>query len=419
MSGYGQMQRAPAQQKTAYSGSADHRTAVGDRAPATEPLSQSLNQSSRAQSLLQMRQALDEGPCVQSQLALQRALNRTRAPQANEGEQPEQDARSEPAQLAAMPDADPLPAPVQKKPNATGLPDRLKAGVEQLSGLALDDVRVHTNSSKPAAVQAHAYAQGTDIHVAPGQEKHLPHEAWHVVQQKQGRVKPTLQMKRVAINDDAGLEREADTMGRQALDAASAENSKPARQFRLKPSGEHDPAQTPHGTFDEDVVQRVVTAIMQKTSKLCWAAVGYAIHLHKGGDSYEQSGTVAVRNFVVKRGKDDLWKNYDLNKVADIDDIIGSASKNNLLSEEDSVPPFSKDEITKELGADKPIVANVDSEHYIILTGCKEEKKEFNVTYMEPADGTTKTEKATSAAADAEKIEKVGKYSLTVLYFTS
>jgi hypothetical protein len=25
----------------------------------------------------------------------------------------------------------------------------------------------------------------------PGQEQHLPHEAWHVVQQKQGRVKPT------------------------------------------------------------------------------------------------------------------------------------------------------------------------------------------------------------------------------------
>ncbi|HAP61901.1 MAG TPA: hypothetical protein DCR93_21180, partial [Cytophagales bacterium] len=36
---------------------------------------------------------------------------------------------------------------------------------------------------------------GTDIHLAPGQQKHLPHEAWHVVQQKQGRVKPTLQPK--------------------------------------------------------------------------------------------------------------------------------------------------------------------------------------------------------------------------------
>jgi hypothetical protein len=106
--------------------------------------------------------------------------------------------------------------PLQRKPNATGLPDRLKAGVESLSGLAMDDVRVHYNSPKPAAVQAHAYAQGTEIHVAPGQAQHLPHEAWHVVQQKEGRVKPTLQMKGIAINDDTGLEREADVMGARA-----------------------------------------------------------------------------------------------------------------------------------------------------------------------------------------------------------
>ncbi len=34
-----------------------------------------------------------------------------------------------------------------------------------------------------ASIQAEAYAQGSDIHVGSGQEKHLPHEAWHVVQQ--------------------------------------------------------------------------------------------------------------------------------------------------------------------------------------------------------------------------------------------
>ena len=34
----------------------------------------------------------------------------------------------------------------------------------------------------------------------------MAHEAWHVVQQKQGRVMPTLQTKGVAINDDQGLE---------------------------------------------------------------------------------------------------------------------------------------------------------------------------------------------------------------------
>ncbi len=108
-------------------------------------------------------------------------------------------------------------APIQKKENKTGLPDNLKSGVESLSGMSMDDVKVHYNSSKPSQLQAHAYAQGTDIHVASGQEKHLPHEAWHVAQQKQGRVKPTMQMNGVAVNDDKGLEREADVMGSKAV----------------------------------------------------------------------------------------------------------------------------------------------------------------------------------------------------------
>jgi|GEM_PF-3572581 len=108
-------------------------------------------------------------------------------------------------------------ASIPKKTNQTGLPDALKSGIENLSGLAMDDVKVHYNSDKPAQLHAHAYAQGTHIHLASGQEKHLPHEAWHVVQQKQGRVKPTLQLKgKVNVNDNDGLEKEADAMGAKA-----------------------------------------------------------------------------------------------------------------------------------------------------------------------------------------------------------
>ncbi len=102
--------------------------------------------------------------------------------------------------------------------NNTGMPDNLKSGIEGLSGIDVSDVKVHYNSSKPAQLNAHAYAQGSDIHIGPGQEKHLPHEAWHTVQQKQGRVKPTVQMKEnVPVNDDPGLENEADVMGAKAM----------------------------------------------------------------------------------------------------------------------------------------------------------------------------------------------------------
>ena len=105
---------------------------------------------------------------------------------------------------------------IQQKPNNTGLPDNLKAGVESLSGFPMDDVKVHYNSSQPATVQALAYTQGTDIHVAPGQERHLPHEAWHVAQQMAGRVEPTTEVGGMPVNDNIDLEQEADVMGAKA-----------------------------------------------------------------------------------------------------------------------------------------------------------------------------------------------------------
>ena len=111
-----------------------------------------------------------------------------------------------------------------QRANNTGLPDKLKSGIENLSGIDMSATKVHYNSNKPAQLNAYAYAQGSDIHLASGQEKHLPHEAWHVVQQKQGRVIPTIQMKeQVNINDDIGLEKEADVMGEKAL-AVTAQN---------------------------------------------------------------------------------------------------------------------------------------------------------------------------------------------------
>lgn len=110
--------------------------------------------------------------------------------------------------------------------NPTGLPDRLKSGIENLSGLSMNDVRVHYNSSKPAQLQALAYTQGTNIHVGPGQEQHLPHEAWHVVQQAQGRVQPTMQMKSgIPVNNDKGLEDEATAMGEKAVQRWGMDNA--------------------------------------------------------------------------------------------------------------------------------------------------------------------------------------------------
>ncbi|MGN4220467.1 eCIS core domain-containing protein, partial [Burkholderia gladioli] len=117
---------------------------------------------------------------------------------------------------AGGPDPTTEPASRNAPANRTGLPDRLKAGIESLSGYSLDKVKVSYNSSRPAQLMAHAYARGHEIHIAPGKQAHLPHEAWHLVQQAQGRVATTSQAAGLPVNDDAALEREADVMGRQA-----------------------------------------------------------------------------------------------------------------------------------------------------------------------------------------------------------
>ncbi|OZG73984.1 hypothetical protein BTA51_09395 [Hahella sp. CCB-MM4] len=151
----------------------------------------------------------------------------------------------------------------QPKANSTGLPDKLKSGIESLSGYTMDDVKVHYNSTKPAQLSAYAYAQGCDIHLAPGQERHLPHEAWHVVQQKQGRVAATTQLKGEGINTEHALEQEATSMGAAAMDAPSPpENS--------APSPHENPALSPHKNNNEASVlkqRQIATPTIQAMFK--------------------------------------------------------------------------------------------------------------------------------------------------------
>ena len=136
-----------------------------------------------------------------------------------------------------------LQAEEQPEENRTGMPDRLKAGLENLSGFDLSGVRVHRNSAKPAQLNALAYAQGQEIHLGPGQERHLPHEGWHLVQQMQGRVKQTnFLIGKVTVNDDPGLEKEADVMGAKALQMYSQNKHFPC-QLKHKTDTRQEPIQ--------------------------------------------------------------------------------------------------------------------------------------------------------------------------------
>jgi hypothetical protein len=134
------------------------------------------------ESLSRLQQLADASPQVAQLRRLQALADGRFAPVAQLAGGPEKEERVQGKFATAELQHQLQPTP---RANNTGLPDHLKSGIESLSGLSMDHVRVHYNSSQPAQLNALAYAQGSDNHLAPGQERHLPHEAWHVVQQAQ------------------------------------------------------------------------------------------------------------------------------------------------------------------------------------------------------------------------------------------
>jgi len=92
-------------------------------------------------------------------------------------------------------------------------------------------VNIHKDSEQAPSLGALAYTQGNDVHFAPGQydpgsqkgQELLGHELSHVVQQREGRVKPTTQGKGMPVNTDPALEKEADKQGKQAAQGKMAD----------------------------------------------------------------------------------------------------------------------------------------------------------------------------------------------------
>lgn len=104
---------------------------------------------------------------------------------------------------------------------APGPFEAVRAAVAGLSGQLLDDVAIHRNSSRPATKSALAFATRDAVELGPGQDHAIGHELWHVAQQRAGRVRADARLADgTAINADARLEHEADTMGARAVSLA-------------------------------------------------------------------------------------------------------------------------------------------------------------------------------------------------------
>lgn len=112
-------------------------------------------------------------------------------------------------------------------PAASGgaaMPLPLQQSMEHAFQSDFSTVQIHADSERAAALGALAYTEGDSVHMAPGQyspgtqagRELIGHELAHVVQQREGRVSATGQAKGLEVNDDPGLESEADDLGRRA-----------------------------------------------------------------------------------------------------------------------------------------------------------------------------------------------------------
>ena len=206
---------------------------------------------------------------------------------------------------AQLSNAAPVPRRSSSGDAAAGtaaLPAALQSNLQALSGLALGDVQVHSGSSLPARYGALAITQGNAIHLGPGQAQHLAHEAWHVVQQRQGRVAATLPARAglAPVNDDAALEAEADVMGQRALLAARS-----APPAHTAPAHTAPPALPAHGT-----VQRF-TPTVRKTRDWRLAddssmAVRQDSPVYGGRYFYANSSLISASDAVLKSQKSAL-----------------------------------------------------------------------------------------------------------------
>ena len=134
--------------------------------------------------------------------------------------------------------------------HAGSLPGDLKTGAENISGIDMTDVRVHYNSEIPSHIDALAYTAGEDIYLGPDQEKHLPHETWHVVQQKQRRVDGGVQAMGRRINTDIGLETEADRIGGILRDNGRKRENGELTKLKSNDRTQRKAVSTHYGSFD-------------------------------------------------------------------------------------------------------------------------------------------------------------------------
>lgn len=100
----------------------------------------------------------------------------------------------------------------------------------------LERLQEMSNNSPQSKKAAQLQAMINNSHRIVAEQQ--PDEAWHLLQQNQGGLKPTMQMKeQVKLNDDEGLEKDAEVMGAKALTTGQELNAHEVRQVVQRNNG--------------------------------------------------------------------------------------------------------------------------------------------------------------------------------------
>ncbi|GAB1533024.1 MULTISPECIES: DUF4157 domain-containing protein [Brevibacillus] len=238
--------------------------------------------------------------------------------------------------------------PLQKSENLSSssgrsLPDSVQAKMENAFHTDFSDVQIHPESSVASHIGAVAFAQGNDIHFAPGTyqpetqsgQQLLGHELTHVVQQRQGRVKANVPDSSLPINDDPALEAEADRYGSLAAVGTVTDGTG-------TDAGSSVSSPIIQGTWDEDVkdARRMWDKHVEKTNNLDEGTVS---------ELFEQVGD--VDNYFDK-------VRYGISLHAKISDIF-SVTGGNYTELEEAQRLFGEN-ITPFFGKDKDDDPDID-----------------------------------------------------------
>jgi len=124
-----------------------------------------------------------------------------------------------------LPLLNPYSTQIQRKKNEN-LPEDLQEKIENSFGQDFSNVNIQKNSKEAIGLNARAFTKGDSIHFAPSEfnpnsekgKNLIGHEFTHVTQQRSGVVKPTSVMgEGLNLNNDRGLESEADYFGQKAV----------------------------------------------------------------------------------------------------------------------------------------------------------------------------------------------------------